>query len=132
MRHLTQEFHRGFRIAVFQFSICGTHAAHRMNTAFHAFRGRMGSLFLTYFEQKLIPTLAHTSAADVVCVLMRENANTHLAIRVDGKTLNATTAAVHGAVGAGRWTVQFTVQVFAVFGSELFPVRIKRYYFFRR
>src|SRR3954471_2854175 len=130
MRHLTQKFHWRFRIAVFQFSICRTHAAHRMNTTLHALRGRMGPLFLTYFDQKLIPTLAHTSAANVVCVLMRENANTHLAIRVDGKTLNATTAAVHGAVDVGRWTVQFTVQVFAVLGSELFPVHIKCYYFF--
>src|SRR5437660_12528300 len=101
MRHLTQKFHWRFRISIFQFPICLTHAAHRMNTTLYALTRRMGPLLLAYFEQKLIPTLANTSRPDVVRILMREDANTHPAIWINGETLNSATAAVHAGVGAG-------------------------------
>src|SRR5579864_8038679 len=83
MSNLAKKIHRRFRVAVLKLSIRGAHAAKRLNPAAAADRGSL-ALAVSYFEQRSFPALHETSAAAVVPLLMRENADAHHASRVNG------------------------------------------------
>src|SRR5271167_2725440 len=65
MRHLAEEFHGRFRVAVLQLAVCGTHAAQRLNLAAIANRGPR-LLLCANLAQSPFPAFAKASLADVV------------------------------------------------------------------
>src|ERR1700741_3287366 len=93
MSNFTKEIDRRLRIAVFQFTIRRTHAADRMNTASHTFRNGF-ALPLTQLQKKMVPSLFHAARSNVVGFLVRQNADAHMSVWVNGKGLYSTPAGI--------------------------------------
>ena len=97
MGDLAEKIDGGFGIAILEFAIGGTHAAKRANLAIGAdgfARGGDGANFL----QRAFPDLAETRIAEIRAVLVREDADSHLAIGIDGATVVTAAAGVTLAV----------------------------------
>src|SRR5947207_7663258 len=73
MCDFAHEFNRRLWIAILQFAIRRTHAAHRAQTAVSAFCGT-SCLLLANAQWKMIPALAYVDRADLVGVLVRDDA----------------------------------------------------------
>ncbi len=97
MRDLAEKIDGSFGIAIFEFAIGGAHAAKRANLAIGAdgfTRGGYGADFL----ERAFPTLAETGVAKIGAILVRENANGHLTVGIDGTPIVAAAAGVTLAV----------------------------------
>lgn len=78
-----EERDRCFGVACFQFSRGRTHIAERMNPTVRA-NGLAMAFGLSYFQQFARPSFCETPLADVVAILMRNQANREFALRIDG------------------------------------------------
>src|SRR5579883_1106034 len=94
MRSLTKEIDGRFLIAVFEFSVRRTHATQRLNLTAPAF-GKPRLFFAANLEQKVLPAFFYAATAPVVDLLLRDHADTHAPVGVDGKAVHATAAEVN-------------------------------------
>ena len=69
MGNFTQELDRRFRVAIFQFAVGWTHAAHRVQPALGTFGGAR-CLPLPNVQQEMLPARAHAALANVISILM--------------------------------------------------------------
>ncbi len=93
VRNLAEKLNRSFRVAAFQFTICGAHAAERLQLA----AGADGLAFtggIPDFTQASVPTLFESAIAQVDALFVREHANGHFALGIDGATVLPTAASV--------------------------------------
>lgn len=93
MSHLAKKFDRRFGIAIFQFAICGTHAAQRSNAAFRA-DGAGLALGLANFSQATGPSGFKISLPPFVAVFVREDADGHGADGINGAAVLPAAAGV--------------------------------------
>ena len=84
-----------------------------MEAATHALGKRPSPLLLAHSQEELLPTVTNASLTDVVRLLVREHANAHVAIRIDGKAFYATATGIDG-IAAGRCGLYFVFQIFLV------------------
>ena len=93
MSDLAKEFDGSFCITAFEFTVCGTHAAERLKLAGRA--NCLTSAFgLTDFLEAAVPSLLESTVTKTGAVLVRKNANRHLALRIDGTSVLPATAGV--------------------------------------
>ena len=115
MRNLAKEVYGSLRVATFKFTVCRTHAAKRLKPASGA-DCLTGAGRLTNFLQAAIPTLFESTFAKVGTILVRENADGHLALRIDSTAVLTTAAGIFfGALGA-KSACQFVFRHFLEFG----------------
>jgi len=128
---IAQERHRTLTVAVLQFSIGGAHAADRLNAAVDALR-HPRTLTHSDLVQGMLPRLLET-APYIECFLLRDHANAHLAVGVDGEGVHPPTTEILGVdLGeAGRF-LQVMFDQPAVLAGALGGVEIERHHFFRR
>src|SRR5277367_5345625 len=81
MRDFTKEFDWGFRIRVFELSVCRTHAAKGLNAAARAL-GFASSLGIANLRQTRVPTVCKGSPTKIVAILVREHTDGHSAAGV--------------------------------------------------
>ncbi len=93
MRDLAQEIDRRLLITILEFTVCRAHAAERLNLAPVADR-RARAWLIANFAQRALPAFAETAFADVVALLMRDHANAHRAVGIDGAARHSSAAGV--------------------------------------
>ena len=94
MGHLAEKFNGRFGVAAFQFAVCRTHAAQRLNAAFIAFR--LAGLGLhPCAQQEVFPAILKASSTPAVGFLVGENADAHLACGIYGATADSAAAEVN-------------------------------------
>ena len=133
MGNLAEELHGRFRIAIFQFTVCGAHAAKRLNPAGIADR-RPGAGLLTNFVQRAFPARHETSISNAVLLLVRDDADAHLPSGVNCATVPATAAGVAAAFASGWFLFngKFALQQFPVFLFADYVPKFQVHNFFRR
>ena len=100
VRNLAKEIDRSFGIAAFEFAICGAHAAKGLKLAGGA-DGLARARGLANVLEAALPATSETAIANVGPILMGEDANGHLALRVDSAAVLASAAGIFlGALGA--------------------------------
>ena len=93
MRHLAKKIDRGFGVAAFELAVRGAHAAKRADLAV----GTDGFAFVVdraNFLQPAFPTLAEGAVAEVIAIAVRDDANGHVALWIDGTAVVAAAAGV--------------------------------------
>src|SRR6516164_5697697 len=93
VRNLTEKIHGCFRVAVFQFPVCGAHAAERANLTVRTNRLASGGKRANLMKRS-IPSGLETATANVVAVLMRKDADGHAPGRIDCASVLPSTAGV--------------------------------------
>src|ERR1700676_5512705 len=93
MCHLAEKFHGGFRVSAFQFAICGTHAAKRLNAAIGANRARLALGFANFLETAR-PASLKVSLTPFIAVLLGQNTDGHFAARINGATILPATTGI--------------------------------------
>src|SRR5580658_1292201 len=83
MRNLAEEIDGRLLIAIFELTVRRAHAAQRLNLATIADRGARPWL-IADFAQRSFPAFAETALANVVALLVRNHADAHRAIGIDG------------------------------------------------
>src|SRR5438270_5614565 len=123
MGHFAKKVYRRFSITVFQFSVCRTHSAGAADPASQALRNLL-ALALGDLEQKLLPAVTDAAAANVICLLMREYADTHVPVRIDRESAHSSAARVH--VVSDDWRrLQFAGESASVFCRYCRPVQVE-------
>ena len=67
VRHLAEEIHRRFRVAVFELPIGRTHTTHRLDLTMGTL-GQPGDLLLPHLQQEVFPPLQEVSLAQIIFV----------------------------------------------------------------
>jgi len=113
--HLAKKFHRCFGVAVFEFTVGGTHAAEILHlTAQTNGLARAGRL--ANFAKTPIPAFRETGVTQVAAVLLGDHADGHAAGGVDGTAVLPAAAGVFlGALGTVSGS-KFVFSKLAVFG----------------
>jgi hypothetical protein len=93
MGGLAKKFNRRFGIAIFEFAIGRAHTAESLNLTAIANRWASPRLAAN-LAQRAFPAFAETSFPDVVALLMRNDANTHRSVGIDGAAAKAATALI--------------------------------------
>ena len=100
VRDLAKEFDGSFRIATLEFSICRTHAAKRLELTGGA-DGLTSARGLANVLETALPTLFESAVANVGAVLMGEDADGHLPLRIYGAAILTAAAGIFlGALAA--------------------------------
>jgi hypothetical protein len=91
MSDVTQEVDRRFRIVMFQLTVSRAHAAHGAHLTSGALRW-MSPLLEPRIAKSGLPTMLEATGTNVVVGSLRDDANTHLAVRVDRTGKNSAAA----------------------------------------
>lgn len=93
VRDLAKKFNGSLGVAAFEFAIGGAHAAKGLQLAGGAdglaHAGRLANVL-----EPAIPALPEAAIAEIGAVLMREDADGHPALGIDGTTVLTTTASI--------------------------------------
>lgn len=131
MRDLTKEFDWRFRVAIFQFAVCGAHAAQRANlTPGTDGSPRCGNS--TDFLEAPFPAGAEIAASYVVAILVGEHANGEVAVGINGAAVMAAAAgiALVGERAVGESTL--VVDQPQIFGHANGVMEVQRHGLLRR
>ena len=93
MRDLTQEIDGRLLVTILEFAVCRAHAAERLNLATIADTGSRTRL-IADFAERAFPAFAETAFTDVVALLMRDHANAHRPVGIDGAACHSSSAGV--------------------------------------
>ena len=93
MRDLAKEIDRRLLISVLEFPVCRAHAAQRLNLAPVADRGARAWL-IADFAQRAFPAFPEAALPNVVALLMRDHADAHRAVGIDGAARYSATAGI--------------------------------------
>src|SRR5580704_18520555 len=93
MGYLAQKRDRRLRVTVFQFAVGWAHAAKRLDLAAVANR-RTCARLVANLAQRAFPTFQETALPNVVALLVRDHADAHRSVRIDGATADAAAAAI--------------------------------------
>src|SRR5215472_6807238 len=94
MCHVAKEVHGIFPIPVFQFPIGRTHPAHRLNLALKALRNPR-ALSRAQLQERSFPDAPYSSLANAEGLLLRDHADSHLPVSIDGESIHPSAAEVH-------------------------------------
>src|SRR5277367_4678462 len=94
MGYMTEEFNRLFGITILQFPVRRAHGTQRLQFATGAF-GDACLLALTLSTQELVPAFAEAFLAPVVLLSVGDDADAHVAVRVDRTGVVSTAAYIH-------------------------------------
>src|SRR5437667_610004 len=119
--HLAQELDRRLRIAAFELAISRAHSTDRLDFAISTLRHPAG-LALPHAQQELIPSFAYTARANVISVLMRDHADAHVAVRINGEGLESAAAGVQGVRPGGR-RHHAILDVLSMLGDDVGPIQ---------
>jgi len=93
VRYLAEEIYRSFRLSILQLPKGRARTAHVLYPTFHTLSVPC-DLFLTYFQEKMVPSFLKTTLAQIPGVSMGKHTDTGLAGRVNGKGTDSTAALV--------------------------------------
>src|SRR5882672_7332359 len=85
MGDFAEKFNRRLGVVVLKFALGGAHAAQTLNVAGGALGGALTLLAQAGLGEKLFPAVSDAAFANVEGFLLGENADTHLAVRIDGE-----------------------------------------------
>lgn len=93
MGDLAQERNRRLGVAILELAIRRAHAAEGLNLAAVA-NHRASARLVANLTQRPLPTFEKTAFANVVTLLMRDDADAHRAVGIDGATTDAASAEI--------------------------------------
>ena len=91
--HLAQERDRRLRVTVLQLAVGWAHAAKRLDLAAVADR-RTRARLAANLAQRAFPAFEEAALSNVVALLVRDHANAHLSVRIDGAAADAAAAGI--------------------------------------
>src|SRR5580704_14043512 len=132
MCDMAKERHRALAVSVFHFTVGRAHSAERLDAALGALRDPR-SFAPSQLAQRMLPGRLKAGRPDIERLLLRNDANAHLAVSINGKRIHAAATGVHGSVRdrSGR-AFQIMPRQIAVLHGSLWRVHIERDHFFWR
>ena len=115
VRNLAKEFDGSLGVTAFEFAICGTHAAKGLKLAVGT-NGLTSTRGSANVLQAAFPAGFKACVAEVDSVLMGEDADSHLSLRIDGAAVLATAARIFFRALRAKNAGQFFFGHFLEFG----------------
>src|SRR5580658_6336653 len=132
VRYMAEKRHGALAVAVFHFSIGRTHATERLYAALDALR-HPSTLAGSHLVQGVFPYLLETGLADIERLLLRDDANAHLAVSIDGEPVHSAAAEIDRVVlRQVRRILQIAFGQPAILAQPLGGMKIERHHLFWR